>query len=250
MSPFKDPATMLGNVLGEFKSWYTRVSPSSLSSSQQQQQQDCDRRLKNITLPSLSSSSPSLSSSSLVTCDKFPKYRAIIELTGRVMRENTGTWSNSVKRNIEVALCVTGLETGECYFMLLDDPLWAWVWNAVKQLSSSLLPSVRRLVISLLYRFERHPDVVPLMMWVLRKDDDFICRYYVALSITKSPAIASRIDERVRGQIVSLVFQEEYKKINLHDQDDIQRKLNIVFTRSMYPVENMLVENAKVNRGD
>lgn len=165
------------------------------------------------------------------------------------MRENTGTWSSSVKRNVEVAFCVTGLGEGECYMMLLDDPSYLWVWNAVKQLSTSLIPTVRRLVVSLFYRFEQQPDVVRLLLWVLRKDQDFICRYYSALCITKSPIIAYHIEEEIRDDIVPLVFREEYCTKNFQsDRDDLQRKINIVFARCGYP-DNMLVENAKINRG-
>jgi len=224
MAHYKDPAVLLGNILGEFKAWYTRMSAH----------QSSERR-------------------GLITCDKFPKYRAIIELTGRVLRENPGSWSSNVKRNIEVAFCVTGLENSECFLMLLDDPTLRWVWNAVKQLSTSSLPTVRRLVISLLYRFEKQPDIVPLMIWIMKKDQDFICRYYVALCITKSPAIAYHIDEEIRSNMVRLIFQEEYtKKNSLQDQHDIQVKLDIMFARSGKPdyPENMIVENARIHKGD
>lgn len=164
------------------------------------------------------------------------------------MRENTGKWSSSVKRNIEVAFCVTGLGDSECYYMLLEDPIFLWVWNAVKELSSSTIPSVRRMAISLFYRFEKHVDLIPIMMWILRKDQDFICRYYVALCITKSPLIAFHIYEDDRSEIVRLVFQDEYtQKLNINDQDDLQRKLNNTFARCGYS-ESMLVENAKINR--
>jgi hypothetical protein len=91
------------------------------------------------------------------------------------------------------------------------------------------------------------------MMWLLRTDQDFICRYYVALCISKSPFIAYRVNENIRGRIVDLVFQEEYtKKLNENDQDDLQRKLDAVFARCGYAdnTESMLVENAKINRGD
>lgn len=115
MTYFKDPAVLLGNILGEFKLWYTKMSSEK-------------------------------NGMASVTCDQFPRYRTIIDLTGRVMYENSCIWSNNVKRNIEVAFCVTGLADSECFFMLLDDPMLRWVWNAVKQLCTSSLPQVRRLV--------------------------------------------------------------------------------------------------------
>jgi len=237
MASFKDSASMLANVLGEFKTWYTKVNHNAAP-------QDKPFQCSPLRSPSSNFISPN------ITCDKFPKYNAIIELTGRVMRENIGTWSTSVKRNIEVAFCVTGLGDGECYLMLLDDPNYTWVWNAVKQLSTSLIPAVRRLVVSLFYRFEQQPEVVRLILWVLSKDQDFVCRYYCALCVTKSPVIAYHVDEGAREDIVSLVFRDEYcTKAFIHDREDLQRKINGVFTRCAYP-ENMLVENAKINRGN
>jgi len=235
MAYYKDPAVMLGNILGEFKAWYTHVHSETYA-------EEAMRR-------GVSSSAMLMES---VTCEQFSRYKAIIDLTGRVMRENPSTWSTNMKRNLEVAFCVTGLGDSECYVMLLDDPMLGWVWNAVKQLCTSSLPSVRRLIISLLYRFEKQPDVAPLMMWILKNDQDFVCRYYVALCITKSPLLAFHIDEEIRSEIASLVFRDEYKTNIQKEQTNIQARLDSAFARSSRPdyTENMLVENARVYKGD